>query len=291
VAFKKKFQLVIAPVGDLASTLAQGIDVSELRCTFVVKKTLKPTPNHAVIEVYNLSRDSCAFLECTKALRVRLDAGYEDEGTSQIYLGEVRTADTRQVGPEYITKMSTDDKGRKLQKTQINVPIGPGTTIEAAIRLLLQSFKLQGGAWGQSTVEEGNLKYAMGELKKLGVTSLYPRGGLLSGYSAQIMTDICRSANLEWSVQDGALFLRPVGTALGDRSISLSSASGLIGSPALDNEGRLTAECVMIPGIRPGIVIDLDSKFLKGGFRLTEVHYHGDTHGPEWKMKLKGEKY
>jgi len=295
MAFVRQFRLVVAPTGDLATKLsgAGGLDVSALRCTFRVKKTLLPKPNHAVIEVYNLSRDNQAFLESTKAVAVSLEAGYQDEGTSQIYLGEMRQAETKQSGPNYITKMSTDDKGRKLQTTQINVPVGPGATVEQVIRLILGTFNgIQGGPWGTTTIGEGNLKFAMQELSKNGVTSLYPRGGVLSGWSAQVMTDLCKSANLEWSIQDGALFLRPIGAALGPRSIVLSASTGLVGSPVVDNEGRVTAECLMIPGIKPGIVVDFDAKFLKGGFRLYEVSYHGDTHSKDlWKIRIRGTKY
>lgn len=288
MAWKRQYRLVIAPLGSVAATLAEGIDVSKLRCTFRVKKTLKPTPNHADIRVYNLNTYSQALLSNSKALSVSLDAGYEDEGTSRIYLGEVRTADTKQHGPDYITKMTTDDKGKKLQTTQINVPIRAGSPIEDVIRLILGSLN---GTITDSKVGEGNLQHAMKELATIGMTSLHPRGGVLSGYAAQELTDLCKGANLEWSIQDGALFLNPIGGSYGKRSLVLSSSTGLIKSPVVDNEGVMTAETLMVPGLYPGAVVDFDAKFLKGGYRLTQVEYHGDSHGADWFAKIKGTRF
>lgn len=292
MALQRKFRLVVAPVGGLAEKLAQGLDISQLRCTFSVKNTIvKPKPTHAVIEVYNLNPFSQNFVSSTPAIAVSLEAGYVDEGTQQIYLGEVRTGDTRQMGPNYVTKLDTDDKGRKLQKTLINVGVAAGTPVESIIRTLLQAFNATGGPWGDSTIGEGNLKFAMNELKKNGITSLYPRGGVLSGYAADELNDLCRGCNLEWSIQSGALFLRVKGAPLGKSVLSLSSSSGLINSPALDNEGQLTAEALMLPGIVVGSVVEIDAKFVKGAFRLVECHYRGDTHGKDWHVTMKGVRY
>lgn len=289
MAWQRAYKLVVGPIGSLAATLAQSIDVSNLRITFRVKKTLKPQPNHADIRVWNLNTFSQALLENSAALACSLEAGYKDEGMFRVYLGEIRTADTKQHGPDYVTKMVTDDKGRKLQKVHINVPIRAGSPIEDVIRLILGSFNGTGAPSG--TVGEGNLKKAMEELKKFGLTSLHPRGGLLAGNAAQELTDLCKGANLEWSIQDGNLFLLPVGKAWGKASVVLNSNTGLLKSPMVDNEGFITAESLMIPGIYPGSVVIMESKFKSGAYRVTEVEYHGDTHGVDWFCKIKGEKH
>lgn len=290
MAFKRKYSLVVGPIGSLAAKFAQAIDVSNLRIRFKVKKTLKPAPNHAEINIYNLNENSQALLSNSKALAVSLDAGYEDEGVFRVYLGEIRTAETKQDGPDYVTRLTTDDKGRKLQTVPINVPIRAGSPIEDVIRLILGCFNSTGSPSG--TVGEGNLRRAMQELtQKYGVTSLHPRGGVLSGNAAQELTDLCKGANLEWSIQDGALFLVPVGGVSGQRSVVLSASTGLLKSPIVDNEGYVTAESMLVPGIYPGAVVDFDSKFIKGGYRVTQVEYHGDTHGPAWYCKFRGNKY
>lgn len=294
MAFIRKSRLVLAPVGTLAAKLAQGIDVSALRCTFRVKNTLvgsPPKPTHAEIEVYNLNRFSQSFVSSTPAVAVSLEVGYVDEGTQQIYLGEVRTGDTRQVGPNYVTKLVTDDKGRKLQKTQIHVGIAPATPVKACIQTILQAFNVAGGPWGDSVIGEGNLEFAMGELAKKGITSLYPKGGMFSGYAVDELTDLCRGCNMEWFIQGGALFLRLKGSPLGSTVLSLSGSSGLVGSPSLDNEGRLTAEALLLPGIVVGSVVEIDAKFIQGAFRLIECQYRGDTHGNDWHVVMKGVRY
>jgi hypothetical protein len=294
MAFRRRFNLVLAPLGP-NSQFVQGINVSKLRCKFAVKKTIigsPPKPNHAVIEVFNLSSLSASFVSSTPAIAVSLDAGYADEGTQRIYLGEVRTGDTRQEGTEQITKLDTDDKGRKFIQPLVNTGVAVGTPVIDAIRTLLNAFNATGGAFGYSTIGEGNLQFAMNELKQRGITSLHPNGGLFSGYVVDELTDLCRGANLEWSIQDGSLFIRQVGAPMGTSVLSLSGSSGLIGSPAIDNEGRLTAEALMLPGIVVGAVINFNSKYINNvAYRITECTYRGDTHGTDWHVQMKGTRY
>lgn len=288
MAFLRQVSLQIAPSAVNGVIAPAAIDVSDLRVRFKVVKDLKPTPNHAEIEVFNLGEQNRAFLENqkskSKALAVRLEAGYVDDGVGQIYLGDIRNADSFKTESEWVTKMSTDDKGRKFQTVRINVPIGPGMP-------LLKVFELLFDALG---IGYGNLKKTMGELTSMGVTSLHPNGGVLSGYVAQEITDLCNSAGLEWSIQDGVVYIVVNGVADKTQSPYLSSDSGLIGSPTIDNEGIVTAHTVMIPTIRPGIVVNFDSEKLKGGYRVTKCEYHGDTHGDawhSWHIKFNAKKY
>lgn len=291
MAFIRKINLNLSPAPVNGVIAPGGIDVSALRCTFTVKKTTKPKPNHAVIKVYNLNSDNQAFLTKPSALSVLLEAGYEDEGMQQIYLGEVRSAETKQDGPNYVTTMSTDDKGRKLQNTQIHVPIGAGASLESVVRTILGAMNSDPLTGKYPPIGEGNLASTMKQLRLLGITSLHPRGGTLSGFAAKELTDLCNSVGLSWSVTDGALYMTLNGTYTSNRSLVLSSDTGLIGSPVVDNEGRVTAEMIMIPGIRLGAVVDFDAKFISGGYKIHEVTYQGDTHGQDWHCKFLATKY
>lgn len=294
MAFIKAYSLVIAPdgAGEAPDVISGGsgavtpngggLDVSALRMSFYVKKDItKPTPNHADIRVYNLSSKSQRFLENSKVLSVRLEAGYKDEGTSQIYLGEIRHADTTTHGPDSVTKMTTDDKGRKMQKTRINIPLGAGVPLSTVMGFLVDVLG----------VGRGNMDKTLASLADGGGASLHPRGGVLSGYAAQELTDLCNSAGLFWSIEDGVLYLSKTDLSVQATAIQLSSSTGLMKSPTIDNEGIMTAETIMIPGMRPGVIVDFDAKNLKGGYLVTKCEYHGDTHGRQWHIRIHGKKH
>ena len=57
------------------------------------------------------------------------------------------------------------------------------------------------------------------------------RGPRAPRAAAEQLTELCRSAGLEWSVQSGVLQLLPRGRALQRSAVVLSSDTGLVGSP------------------------------------------------------------
>lgn len=247
--------------------------VSDLAMAFQVKKTLKKEPNTAEIAIYNLSDENRKKLTESTKYPLRIEAGYIG-GISQIYLGEVRSAFTTIEGPDYVTRMSSGD-GEKAHRVRLSVPIGPKTNASVALRAIAKTLG----------VGAGNSESMAAALAKRGIV-LYPRGTVLSGNAAQNLTDFCRSAGLEWSIQDGALQILDKGAALDSRPIVLAPDSGLIGSPSSDADGKITAKCFMIPGLRPGMRVQMDSLQVKGLFRIVQAEYAGETHGSEWSITL-----
>lgn len=264
------------------------LDVSKLRCAFKVKKNLKPEPNTCEIKVWNLSGESRSKLESAAKLPVRLEAGYTDptstfkgSGTSQLYLGEVRTAHSFTEGPDIITEVETGDSEKEIQKNRIHVSIGPMVPVEAALASIATALK----------VNPGNIGQAVALLKTKGVAAMFGRGTALSGNAARELTDFCRSAGLEWSIQDGKLQILDRNKPLAKTAILLSSSSGLIGSPTVDGKGVVKAKCLIIPDIFPGRLVVFNARHLKGGYRIEEVEFNGDTHGQDWYAELSLKKY
>lgn len=292
MAFQRAYSCQVgASVDSAPSNSSDAIDVSNLRLKFKVKKDLTPIPNHAELTIYNLSHDTRSLLETAKVLPVSLAAGYVDEGISQIYLGDLRQGETKKKGPDVLTKMDTDDKGKKLQTLRINCPVGPGLSVENAIRQMLAALNPSDNTQLGAVIGEGNLKTMMNQLKTLGVTSIYPNGGVLSGYVVRQLTDLCRSVGMKWCIDDGCLYFVFDKITDSGQVVNLSSTSGLIGSPVVDNEGTLTANVIMIPDIKPGVIVHMDAVDLKGYFRLSKCEYRGDTHseeGEHWGIKING---
>lgn len=273
----------------VGSLLLDGFDVE-----FKVRKNLKQEPNTCDLRIYDLSPDHRKALEqasaptagpaqkpgvASKVVPVRIDAGYVG-AVSQIFLGELRASQSIIEGGDIITELSTGDgDAAKLQR--INVPIGPGTSQAAAMRALL-------GALG---IGQGNLARALQLLQTKGSATAYAKGALLKGAAADHMTDLCRGAGLEWSIQDGQLQVLNLGQPLDGQAILLDSDHGLVGSATVDTKGILSATALMIPGLKPGVKVSVNSVSVKGGYRVISCEYSGNTKETEWYCRVEADRY
>lgn len=270
--------------------------VDNLRCTFRVTKNLKPEPNQLELKIYNLAPNQRRALEnipprpadvtlarligdAASNNVVRLEAGYED-GTSLLYLGEVRAAHSITEGPNIVTEVTSGDGEADLQGTRIHVPLGPGTPIDQALSAIVKALGCG----------EGNLATMLPALKLSGKAEMFVKGSVLSGSAADELDGFCKSANLEWSIQNGKLLLLDRGKAQAGVALVMSADSGLIESPTVDSKGVVSFKTLMIPSLYPGRAVVFRSKHLSGGYRVEECVYQGDTEGKEWYIDCKAKK-
>lgn len=257
----------------------RGFDLSDLDCSFKVKKSLKPEPNTAEVRIYNLAAETRKILETSKKLVLRLEAGYVDN-VSQLFLGEIRSAHSTREGPDTITEISTGDSEKELAGSQIKLTIGPKLPADAVLLMIARELGLG----------LGNVAQAAARLQARGITP-FGKGTVIAGNAARAMTDFCRSADLEWSVQDGVIQIVDRGKALEDKAVLLSSSTGLIGSPSVDNQGTLKFKALIQPDLVPGRKVLFESLSFNGGYRIQKCEYSGDTAGNEWFCDGEAVKY
>lgn len=252
------------------------VDISELKCEFNVKKTLKPEPNTATLKIWNLNKDHRKAFSNPKGVKIRIEAGY-DSGVSQIYLGDVRTMQPGEwQGADVITELSSADGEKNVQLARLSIPVGAKAPLADVLRNVVKALG----------VGQGNIAKATAALAAKGVTP-FPRPTVINDSAASALTDLCRAGGLEWSIQDGALQLLDLGKALDSFPYILSSNSGMIGgSPKVSNDGKLSVETLMLPDLRPGMRVQVDAEEVKGLYRILETHCTGETHGNRWGFKL-----
>lgn len=270
------------------------IQFSTLDCSFRVKKTLKPQPNTCELTIYNLSEEHIAQLEnlrpreaqATRGIGCRIEAGYE-EGTSQIWLGDLRTVLTTREGADWVTRLESGDGEKAWKNARLHVSYGPKTDLATALRAMVRALG----------IGEGNLSKVVARLKQNG-SALLPAGRAFSGPVSRQIVAFARSADLEVSIQDGALQFLDRGQALAGTAVRLASGAsgdgrptGLIGSPTVDNDGVLEAKCLMIPDIRCGGLVTIDAARVKGTYRVEEAEWAGDTDSDEWSITIRGKRY
>jgi hypothetical protein len=271
-----------------ATVTVDTIRFTALDFSFTIEKSLKPEPNTCELTILNLSEDHCAELEllapktgkrATQGIPCKIEAGYKDS-VSQLWLGDLRTVETVIDGPDRVTRLSSGDGEKAWQNARLHVSYGPKTPIETAIRAIVRALG----------VGEGNIGKVVSKLKIAG-SALFPTGAVVSGSAARELVDIARSADLEVSIQDGALQFLDRGKALAGQAIRLAPGTGMIGSPTVDNEGILTVESLIIPGLKPGALIVVEGKRVKGNFRAAKCTWSGDTAGEDWKITTEAERY
>jgi hypothetical protein len=262
-----------------------GLDVS-----FKVEKTLKPQPNTCELTIWNLTEDHQAQLEqlrprakgaVTTGVPCKIEAGYA-EGTSLIWLGDLRTVDTIYDASDssWVTHLTSGDGEKAWKNAKLHVSFGPKTGLDTALRAMVRALG----------VGEGNLGKVVAKLKQAG-SAIYPHGTVISGPVSRELKSFAESADLEVSIQDGALQFIDRGKALGGTALLLNSDTGLLDSPTVDNEGVLTAKIQMIPGVRCGGLVTMDAKRIKGTYRIEQATWNGETAGQEWGIEIIGKRY
>ena len=250
-----------------------------LRCQFSCHRTLKTKPNTVSLKITNLSDPHRSAIEQRPTSTIQIDAGYLDEGTSTIFIGDVRNAGTTKDGTDWVTEFSAGDGEKALRTARASQSFRKGTTTVQVVKTLAAALG----------VAPGNIAQAIPKLAPFG--DCFSLGTVLAGSAERELTRVLRSVGYTWSVQNGALQVLPIKQVLLGAALNLNAATGLIGSPTVDKDGVMTCKAEMIPDVFPGRLLVLTADFVKGQFRIEETTHSGDTHGEDWSVEIKGKRF
>lgn len=264
---------------------------------FKVEKSLKPEPNKCSLKIYNLNAEQRAQIQelnpktmpvssllkkkdkitarkqATTGIPCKIDVGYRGK-TSQIWLGDLRHGDSEKNGTDWITHLESGDGEKAYQNARIHVSYGPGTPKDVALRAIVRALGLG----------DGNVAKVAAGLTASGAA--YLQGTVISGPVAQQLTDFCRSAELEWSIQDGTIQFIDVGQALAASALLISEDTGMIESPSVDVDGILTVKTELLPDVRPGRLVVMDAQSIKGNYRIEKAIWEGESWGKNWTITM-----
>lgn len=268
----------------------RGLDVE-----FQIKTSLKPNePNTCDLKINNLSEATRKALEqastplkgitappngTAKIVPVRIDAGYVGH-TSNVFLGEMRSAQTVTDGSNNTTELNTGDGDDALVLQRINASLPAGTTATAAIKALL----------GQMGCGLGNLMAAPIQAA-LKATPIYQKGVVLKGNATDHLVDLCASVGLEFSLQGGQAQFLSLGQPLGGDAYLLTPQTGLVGSPTVDTKGVLSCVSFILPGIKCGGPIVLQDANANGLYRIISLEIEGSTFGNNWYCRIEAKRF
>lgn len=238
------------------------------RITFNILKNIEGTPNPASIYIYNLGPDSRAAFEKLNS-RVILEAGYGDD-QQVIFQGNISRTRTEKKGADYITHIEAADGLVAFEGARVNQSFGQPTSLSDVVKTLTDSFSSANiGTEDLSAVP----------------SKTYQSGIVLSGKSADLLSEVLQSEGLEFSIQDEQIIILPAGSERGVEAFVLGVETGMVGIPQVGDQS-ITVSSLMNPRLKPYNQIVINSKFVNGIYRIIRVEHVGDTFEGEFLTKL-----
>jgi len=266
-----------------------GTAFKGLHFRFHVTKGLDSEPNKTEIEAYNLSDASRNLIGAVDVTQhpnapksvVVLYAGYTGD-TKLVWMGTARTIDHTKDGADWVTRICGGDGEYNYQSCHSAHSWKAGTRLETVLEVLAADLGL-------------SATNAVNQLRREAITpaiSTYRQGYAAHGRTVRELDRVTKAAQIDWSIQDGALQLMAAGMVLKEGARVISAATGMIGSPdhgKPQKEGKpsyLRVRCLLDPTIRPGRAIILQSVSVSGNYRCERVVHSGQLDGGDWYSEV-----
>jgi hypothetical protein len=293
--YRRQWAVTIGPIRIEGLGAGDGLELAGLDVSFEVESSLAREPNTCSVKVYNLSPEHRRRLDSSAMLPVRVEAGYY-QAMTVLFDGDVRVAESRlraashrqaqsRLGAlaqtvdlvDIVTEIEAEDGGRAWREATVTRSFGPGTPISEVLGACVDALGV-----GRGNLDEldSEALYNGGDLRT------FAEGTVLSGQARREVDRIVRSCGMTWSVQGGAFQLMRAGQALATRATLLNSGTGLVGSPAVDAEGYVTATSLLNGNLYPGRPVVLQSREVEGSYKVKKVRHYGETSGADWSSEV-----
>ena len=265
------------------------IEVSELDVAFDIVRTVKRQPNTSSVRIYNLSPEHQKQIEnlslreksgttTTRTggkIRVEIEAGYVGS-RSLIFRGDLRFAETKQEGSDYVTSIEGDDGGHSALTATVSRSFPAGTSVATVVRACAQAL---GVGQGNLADLEASLRTEAGNTFTAGTT--------LFGPADKELDRVLRSCSFRYSIQSGNLQITRPNRPLQVTAVLLTSNE--IERPTANPDGTLEVVAPILPDLYPGGRVQLETASKQGLYGIVEVNYVGDTSSDaqDWYARLR----
>lgn len=250
-----------------------------LHISFSAEKSTSETSNTAKVQIWNLSPASLKVLD-TKDCVVELHVGYTDH-IALALVGNVVTVTTTMDGADRLTEIEVVDGRVAIRDTYITVSFKGKVNSKDV-------FNYIAGEMGVSVVYSKNAKF-----------KVLPNGFSFVGPAKNALKKLCVTCGLTWSIQNSILQVRKPNEPITTRAYLLSADTGLLGVPKRisissttdDSNGGASSKNAQIGyevtylmngAIGVNDYIRLESKSVRGYFRVYKVTMDGDNLEGEW---------
>ena len=239
--------------------------------SFDITKTIK-NKNTATITIYNLQKSNRDIVSSAKhdTLFCILEVGYGGDNFI-IFKGVIQTAYNAWSGFEWATSFTVVD-GKKTKKVKVNLTFPPKTDMK---QMLTDTFKGLGGKF------EGVILDVKKEISQNGVTLSGSFDAVIEG-----LTNMMPSQDLEQTVQDEVVYVKPVDTFIDANNVPIVSyQTGMIGSPRITKKG-IEFTSLLQKGLSPGRGVEIISISgeSNGYYAIQKTKAAGALRGDKWQI-------
>jgi hypothetical protein len=270
----------------------EGLDLSNLRIKFVIKRSDTQTPNMAEIRVYNLEETTAKRIQ-KEFSRVILQAGYEDN-FGVVFQGNVKQVlDGRESATDTFMDIIAGDGDLSYNFAIVNATLAAGSGQAEQVNAAVGAMTKTGGTTA------GNV----GEFP----TAKLPRGKVMYGMARDYLQQSANTSDKTWSIQDGKVTMVPLTSYLPGEAVVLTAKTGMIGTPTQTNEG-VNVKCLLNPKLKIGGRVQLNNRDIArlkidlsqpnspanipapitadGVYYILVIEHQGDNRGTEWYSTL-----
>lgn len=263
-----------------------ALDVSELKCSFKIVKTIAMEPNYSEISIYNLSAETENSI-IREGNRVVVEAGYEGSQYGLIFDGTI------------LQPIREKEDGVTFKLTLI------GLDGDRFLNFGIGSFSLARGITPQRIVEacasQASNPIEIGSISEGLRNQQLTRGKVVFGLAGDYLRQLAQSENATFYVNDNKVNIIKASDVDLDGMIELSPSSGLVGVPS-QNEYGVTAKCLLNPRINLNTMVHIDNQLVRtmqqnigqpvrgldndGIYRVIKITHSGDTRDNEWYTEI-----
>lgn len=313
MAFGRKYRLIVGLPLSLGSDFNKQINdtksnayvLTEHHLEFEINKSNDAQANKGYITITNASDDFVNYLQqnADNHLAVMLDAGYEDQGMTTLFMGGVSHFEDSWDGSLIIrkTKLTLGDGELALSVASTARAYKTGTKLNTILNDLLDDLSIPRGRV---------IPYDDSETLKFSKS--------FTGRAGDNLRMLGQATGRTFTVQDNSAYFTKVGYGLKQQVIELSAETGLIGIPtprvmsakqqfeiqkkidktkkeelkakyARKEDIGLVVESLLNGSLVPELTVYLKSRYITGFYKILEVSHTGsyESDGADWKTELK----
>jgi len=258
-----------------------------LKTVFDIKKNFGTSKNDAEIRIYNVKKDTWKKMENReKEFKVYLVVGYKglnsnDIPASLLYIGDIEKMTYERSGVNWIMTIEAKD-GQKIHNDFfVNKSFKPGTDLKNALIDILETAE---------NIERSYVEPATKWIKQYlskGRGTIY--GLIVSGKLVDEINKLLAIYGATLNIENDVFEIIWNDSNITQYSILLSEDSGLLSSPIGKDKG-IELKTLLMPHIKPGVLLKIESEIINDYFVVEKVHIRGDTHGSEWSCMIEANK-
>ena len=234
--YSRKVSVIVGGAG------GEGLDFSQFRVKFTIRRGDYQTPNSADVRIYNVA-DATANRIKKEFTRIAIHAGYEGN-YGLIFDGTIKQARAGRIDAvdSYID-ITAADGDQAYNFSTIALSLAAGATPADAVQVFV-------GAMAKQGITQGYIP----ELS----TNGSERGRVFYGMTRDELREWAEVQDALWSIQDGKLTLIPKTSYIPGEVPVISPATGLIGVPEQTQNG-IEMRVLLNPALKIGERVKLDS--------------------------------